>query len=154
MVSIVSLQDGHPFKLLNAGSSQSLLCTCSSLTCCSSLSVWCSPWAYFWWWASSNRQKILHQLGLLVLHTCRERRPRRRRGSCGRQPSPGGQGGAVESRARGKQVYLMHSLLTEFRIVYLRYIFSKKNKNQFCAIDIFLLLLKQRPWPPMYFAID
>lgn len=139
MVSIVSLQAGHPFKLLNARSSQSLLCTCSSLTCCSSLSVWCSPWAYFWWRAPSNRQKILHQLGLLVFHTCRERR----RGWWGRQPSPGGQGGAVEPGAGGKQVYLMHSLLTELRVVYLRYIFSKKNiQGQFCAIDIFLLLLK------------
>lgn len=37
----------------------------------------------------------------------------------------------------------MHSLLTELRVVYLRYIFSKKNiQGQFCAIDIFLLLLK------------
>lgn len=38
----------------------------------------------------------------------------------------------------------MHSLLTELRVVYLRYIFSKKKniQGQFCAIDIFLLLLK------------
>lgn len=138
MVSIVSLQAGHPFKLLNARSSQSLLCTRSSLTCCSSLAVRCSPWAHFWRRAPSNRQKILHQLGLLVFRTCRERR---------RGPRPGGQGGAVESGARGRQVYLMHSLLTEFRIVYLRYIFFKKKKyrGSFVLLIYFFFCLNRGP---------
>lgn len=122
----------------------------------SSLSVRRSPRAHFRRRTSSHRQEILHKLGFPVVHAGRGQQQHR-----GHQwsdpPTPrGGQSRAVGSR-RARQTSVLNAQLvknSKYSELSILDLFFQEIEGQFCAIDIFLLWLRQRPHPSMYFAID
>lgn len=120
------------------------------------LSVRRSPRAHFRRRTSSHRQEILHKLGFPVVHAGRGQQQHR-----GHQwsdpPTPrGGQSRAVGSR-RARQTSVLNAQLvknSKYSELSILDLFFQEIEGQFCAIDIFLLWLRQRPHPSMYFAID